>query len=68
MTEINYCVLVIPIEPESKSAMKFHVVKCTYPGMVHSKLLYNSQIHVHDNLIDFPKQLDSYFNPRGCSA
>ena len=42
--------------------MKFHGVKCTYPGTVCSKLLYNSQFNVLYYLIDYPEQLDLYFN------
>ena len=42
--------------------MKFHGVKCTYPGTVRSKLLYNSQFSVLYNLIDSPEQLGLYFN------
>ena len=42
--------------------MKFHRVKCTYPGRVRSKLLYISQFCVLFNLIDSLEQLDLYFN------
>ena len=41
---------------------KFHRVKCTYPGMVLSELLYICQFNAYCSLIDYPEQVDSYFN------
>ena len=42
--------------------MKFHGIKCTYPGTVRSNLLYNCQFNVFYNLLDSSEQLDLYLN------